>query len=149
MHVLPRLYCPAATQAAGRCVGGWPRISTQIKALRLQAQKEGVGLFFLDAGKWETDRCMTVVKRDANRRTNDVSLLVCYLCRPRGCMMLLVVPIEMVVISSVLLMMSLTPGDQFTGSLWDIVYKGQVTPLVQNKVKVDVMVSETKDLQTL
>jgi len=59
-------------------------------------------------------------------------------------MMLLVEPIEMVVISSVLLMMSLTPGDQFTGSLWDIVYKGQVTPLVQNKVKVDVMVSEKR-----
>jgi hypothetical protein len=55
-------------------------------------------------------------------------------------MMLLDMPIETVVISSV----SLTTGDQFTGSLWDIVYKGQVTPLVQNKVKVDVMVSKKR-----
>jgi hypothetical protein len=31
-----------------------------MKALRRQAQKEGVGLFFLDAGKRELDRSMTV-----------------------------------------------------------------------------------------
>lgn len=42
--------CSPKARAAGTCVGGWPRISTAIKSLRLQAAKEGAGFFFLDAG---------------------------------------------------------------------------------------------------
>lgn len=40
----------AEARAAGTCVGGWPRISTAVKSLRLQAQKENAAFFFLDAG---------------------------------------------------------------------------------------------------
>lgn len=40
----------AETKAEGRCVGGWPRISSMVNALRLQAAKEGAAFFFLDAG---------------------------------------------------------------------------------------------------
>lgn len=70
----------AATQAQGRCVGGWARISTEVKSLRRQAAREGAAFWFLDA------------------------------------------------------------GDEFTGSLWDVVYQGQITPLMQKKVKQDAMV---------
>lgn len=42
--------CSAKARAAGTCVGGWPRISSAVKSLRLQAQKEGSAFFFLDAG---------------------------------------------------------------------------------------------------
>lgn len=42
--------CSPKAQAAGTCVGGWPRISSAVKSLRLQAQKEGAAFFFLDAG---------------------------------------------------------------------------------------------------
>jgi hypothetical protein len=42
--------CSAKARAAGTCVGGWPRISSAVKSLRLQAQKEGAAFFFLDAG---------------------------------------------------------------------------------------------------
>lgn len=42
--------CSPKARAAGICVGGWPRISTAVKSLRLQAAREGAGFFFLDAG---------------------------------------------------------------------------------------------------
>eukprot|EP00878_Enallax_costatus_P025591 GHUV01027395.1.p1 GENE.GHUV01027395.1~~GHUV01027395.1.p1 ORF type:complete len:465 (+),score=71.79 GHUV01027395.1:551-1945(+) len=72
--------CQPATQAQGRCVGGWARISTEIKSLRRQAVKEKAAFWFLDV------------------------------------------------------------GDEFTGSLWDVVYQGQITPLLQKKVQQDAMV---------
>jgi hypothetical protein len=63
-------------------VGGWPRISTAVAALRARAAAEGAGFFFLDA------------------------------------------------------------GDEFTGTLWDVVYRGQsVLPQLMNRVKPDLMVS--------
>jgi hypothetical protein len=40
----------AETKALGQCVGGWPRISSEVKALRKQAAKEGAAFWFLDAG---------------------------------------------------------------------------------------------------
>jgi hypothetical protein len=40
----------AETKALGQCVGGWPRISSEIKALRKQAEREGAAFWFLDAG---------------------------------------------------------------------------------------------------
>uniref|UniRef100_A0A383W8U0 5'-Nucleotidase C-terminal domain-containing protein n=1 Tax=Tetradesmus obliquus TaxID=3088 RepID=A0A383W8U0_TETOB len=77
---LTAIPCQPKTKALGRCVGGWPRISTEIKALRLQAAREGAAFWFLDA------------------------------------------------------------GDEFTGSLWDVTYKGAVTPYVQKAVGQDAMV---------
>lgn len=37
-------------------------------------------------------------------------------------------------------MCSAAAGDEFTGSLWDVVYKGAVTPLLQKAVGQDAMV---------
>jgi 2',3'-cyclic-nucleotide 2'-phosphodiesterase (5'-nucleotidase family) len=44
--------CSPTARSAGTCVGGWPRISTAVKSLRLQAAKENppAAFFFLDAG---------------------------------------------------------------------------------------------------
>jgi hypothetical protein len=39
-----------------------------------------------------------------------------------------------------LLLLLLLPGDEFTGSLWDVTYKGAVTPYVQKAVGQDAMV---------
>ncbi|KAF6254137.1 Metallo-dependent phosphatase-like protein [Scenedesmus sp. NREL 46B-D3] len=72
--------CQPKTKALGQCVGGWPRISSEIKALRKQAAREGAAFWFLDA------------------------------------------------------------GDEFTGSLWDVTYRGAVTPYVQKTVGQDAMV---------
>lgn len=77
---LTAIPCQPKTKALGQCVGGWPRISSEIKALRLQAAREGAAFWFLDA------------------------------------------------------------GDEFIGSLWDVTYKGAVTPYVQKAVGQDAMV---------
>lgn len=42
--------CSSSSQQRGICVGGWPRISSAVKSLRLQAEKEGAAFFFLHAG---------------------------------------------------------------------------------------------------
>jgi hypothetical protein len=38
------------------------------------------------------------------------------------------------------LLLLLRAGDEFTGSLWDVTYKGAVTPYVQKAVGQDAMV---------
>jgi len=51
LHNLALLFTVCAeARSAGTCVGGWPRISTAVKSLRLQAQRENAAFFFLDAG---------------------------------------------------------------------------------------------------
>lgn len=73
--------CSPSSRQKGICVGGWARISSAVKSLRLQARKEGAAFFFLDA------------------------------------------------------------GDEFTGTMWDVVYQGQtVAPRILNMVAPDAMV---------
>jgi 5'-nucleotidase len=42
--------CSPESRAAGRCVGGYGRLSTAIRNLRKRAAQEGAALWLLDAG---------------------------------------------------------------------------------------------------
>jgi hypothetical protein len=81
--------CSPKARAAGICVGGWPRISTAVKSLRLQAAREGAGFFFLDAGDEYTGTLWdavyqgnTVAPLLLNKVKPDVMVRVLLACSP-------------------------------------------------------------------
>lgn len=53
--------CSATDEAAGKCFGGYGRITTMVHKLRLQAAKKGAAYYFLHAGDEFTGSTYDVV----------------------------------------------------------------------------------------
>lgn len=100
------------------CLGGWARIATAVKEARRRAAAEKAGfLFLVSIQAFRGAVCLPAAVQAAAEQLRPMYQRFAHTKHAWQDI-----------------------GDEFDGTLWDVVYKGQATAQVQNMVQPDAMV---------